>query len=61
MTIRKTGSVTGEVTGIEDDGQISKTGSSEPFQDVRDAWGGTEEDALAAENRKADQGDLDQG
>lgn len=58
MAIRKTGAVTGHVTGVEQPSQerISATGSlSVPEWEQSINWAGPDDQALADENEAADQ------
>ncbi len=51
MSFRKTGSVTGEVTGVEQpDGALAKEAAREPGR----AWNSADEAALEGENQVAD-------
>jgi hypothetical protein len=53
MPIRKTGAVTGEVTGVEREGALSA-----PVVAAAGAWSpGQDDDLLAAENEAADRED----
>ena len=57
MTIRKTGSVTGEITGIEEDGPLSKSAAR---RIEATEWRSADEQALADENREVDFHDPDE-
>ena len=48
MPIRKLGSATGDVTGVEGEGMEREAAA---------AWGDGDDEGLAAENEAADQGD----